>query len=100
MTGGSMLDRQRVGDILTSLDWSPGLDREAILRQLLQRNVALPNEFLSAIEPTETFHSAEEVLQSVPDVVWTIHAEREERARGWLERADASAKTMQRTTQA
>jgi len=95
-----MLDRQRVGDILNLLDWSNGLDREAILRQLLQRNVALPNEFLSAIEPTETFHSPEEVLKSVPDVVWTIHAEREERARGWLERANASAKPRQRTTQA
>jgi hypothetical protein len=95
-----MLDRHRVGDILTSLDWSPGLDREAILRQLLQRNVALPNEFLSAIEPTETFHSADEVLQSVPDVVWTIHAEREERARGWLERQAGSSGVGQRTARA
>ena len=91
-----MLDRQRVGDILNLLDWSNGLDREAILRQLLQRNVALPNEFLSAIEPTETFHSPEEVLKSVPDVVWTIHAEREELARGWLERANASIGTAQK----
>jgi hypothetical protein len=94
-----MLDRQNVGGILKSLDWSHGLDRESILRQLLQRNVALPNEFLSAIEPTETFQSADQVLQSVPDVVWTIHAEREERARGWLERTVAPAKATQRTRQ-
>ena len=91
-----MLDRQRVGDILKSLDWSQGLDREAMLRQLLQRNVALPNEFLSGIEPTETFQSAEQVLQSVPDVVWTIHAEREGRARGWLEHPAGAPRIAQR----
>jgi hypothetical protein len=100
MIGGNMLDRQRVGEILKSLDWTHGLDREAILRQLLQRNVALPNEFLSAIEPTETFHSADQILQSVPDVVWTIHAEREERARGSLEHRGTPARAAQGTAQA
>ena len=88
-----MLDRQSVSQILGSLDWSHGYNREDLLQTLLDRNVALPNEFLSAIEPTEVFYTPGQLLQSVPDVVWTIHDERERRARGHLERAAATARS-------
>lgn len=80
-----MLDRERVLEILRRLDWSKGFNKEALLRVLLERNQALPNEFLSAIDPTEMFDTPEELVASVPDVVWTIHQEREQRARGRIE---------------
>jgi hypothetical protein len=77
-----MLDRSRVREILALLDWTRPQDRESLLRQLLQRNLAVPNEFLSAIQPTECFQTPDEVIAGVPDVVWTIHGEREARATG------------------
>ena len=79
-----MLDRQSVQNILCRLDWSKGLTREKLLSALLESNLALPNEFLSAIPPLEVFRSPEQLIQSVPDVVWTIHAEREKRALGQI----------------
>ncbi len=88
-----MLDRQRVSELLTSLDWSHGFNKEGLLRALLDRNIALPNEFLSAIQPTDMFYSPEQLLQSVPDVVWTIHGERERRARGQIEIPEAAERT-------
>jgi len=80
-----MLDRQAVQQRLSHLDWSRGFTREKLLSALLEHNIALPNEFLSAIPPFEVYHSPEQLVQSVPDVVWTIHAERENRARGHVE---------------
>ncbi len=94
-----MLDRQRVTQLLTGLDWSRGYDKEGLLRVLLERNVALPNEFLSAIQPTEVFYSPEQLLQSVTDVVWTIHGERERRARGRVEPNEAIRRTRTRQVQ-
>jgi|GEM_PF-6541944 len=84
-----MLDRQSVPRILGRLDWSKGLTREKLLAKLLECNLALPNEFLSAIPPLEAFHSPEELIQSVPDIVWTMHAEREQRARGQVAKPEA-----------
>lgn len=91
-----MLDRQRVLQVLSQLDWSRGFNKEGLLRTLLQRNVALPNEFLSAIQPMEVYDSPEQLLQSVPDVVWTIHLEREHRARGHVEIVEATQRTRTR----
>jgi len=88
-----MLDRHRVSQILASLDWSRGFNKEGLLRTLLEQNLALPNEFLSAIQPTDVFYSPEQLLQSVPDVVWTIHGERERRARGQIEVVEAAERT-------
>ncbi len=89
-----MLDRQRVGQLLTQLDWSTGLDREQLYRQLLSRNIALSNEFLSAIQPIDVYYTPEELIGSVPDVVWTIHAERERRAVGHLQPHTAAAQAQ------
>ncbi len=80
-----MLGRKEVCQLLATLDWSRIQDRESLFRQLLDRKVALPNEFLSAIQPTDSFGSPEDVVRSVPDIVWTIHAERERRAVGTLQ---------------
>jgi hypothetical protein len=91
-----MLDRQHVLQDLATLDWSVGYDREGLLRALLNRNLALPNEFLSAIPPLELFYSPEQLVASVPAVVWTIHAERERRAHGQLA-GGAQAPAAQRT---
>jgi len=90
-----MLDRNRVLEILRGLDWSKGLNKEGLLRILVDRNIALPNEFLSAIQPTDVFYSPDQLLQSVPDVVWTIHAERERRALGQVEIPRATERTRQ-----
>ena len=93
-----MLDRQRVHQLLTTLDWSRGFNREGLLRAVLDRNLALPNEFLSAIQLAENFDSPDQLLQSVPEVVWTIHEERERRARGQVQVRGAAERT--RRTQA
>lgn len=85
-----MLDRERVGQILAELDWSRCFDREELLLRLLDRNLALPNEFLSAIPPVDVHCTPDQVLTSVPDVVWTIHAERERRARANIASAEAA----------
>lgn len=90
-----MLDRQEVLNRLRTLDWSRGFSKEGLLRALLDQRVALPNEFLSAIQPTEIYDSPEQLVDSVPDVVWTIHSERERRARGRAE-TDATAGTVRR----
>lgn len=92
-----MLDCPAVLKRLQSLDWSHGLNKEALQRVLLERNLALPNEFLSAIQPTEIFFSPEQLVQSVPEVVWTIHAERERRARGHVEIPEATEQMRQHT---
>lgn len=94
-----MLDRQRVSQLLSSLDWSRGYDKEGLLRTLLERNIALPNEFLSAIQPTEVFFSPEQLLRSVTDAVWTIHGERERRARGRVELLEATRRSRTRQVQ-
>ena len=91
-----MLDYQSVLDLLRSLDWSRGISKEGLLRTLLDRNVALPNEFLSAILPTEVYYSPEQIVKSVPGVVWTIHGERERRARGHLKIVEATGRTRTR----
>lgn len=88
-----MLDRQNVEQRLSQLDWSKGFTREKLLSALLEHNIALPNEFLSAIPPLEVFQSPKQLVQSVPDVVWTIHAEREHRARGHVEIPEAKEVT-------
>ncbi len=88
-----MLDAERVRDDLRRLDWSRGFDRDSLLRALLDRNLALPNEFLSAIPSLHVFSSPEELVASVPEVVWTIHAERERRAQGRLEAPPATIPT-------
>lgn len=85
-----MLDQQRVLEILGKLDWTNGFDRDRLNQALLQRNLAVPHELVSALPPFEVFASPEQVLHSVPEVVWTIHAERERRAQG---RADSLAPT-------
>jgi hypothetical protein len=94
--GHGMMNRDRVREILACLDWSVPQDRDSLLRQLLQRNLALPNEFLSAIQPTESFTSPDDVVKNVPDVVWTIHAERESRAVGKFQPAAASTPVTRR----
>lgn len=88
-----MIDRQGVLERLSRLDWSRGLDREGLYRALLERNIALPFEFLGAIPPLETFESPDQVVQKVPENVWTIHAEREQRARGQLDLPQAAERT-------
>jgi hypothetical protein len=89
-----MLDRERVRQILSRLNWSRGFDREELLRQLLERNLALPNEFLSAVSPVEVYRTPDQLLSSVPDVVWTIHAERERRARGPVQSGEATRRAL------
>lgn len=91
-----MLDCERVRALLRQLDWSRGLNREGVLGILLDQNIALPNEFLSAIPAIEVFHSPDELLKKVPDIVWVIHGERERRARGLLENAQDTKRTRQR----
>ncbi|MGH2459613.1 MAG: hypothetical protein ACRDIY_12190 [Chloroflexota bacterium] len=88
-----MLDCQSVLDLLRGLDWSRGLSKDGLLKLLLDRKIALPNEFLSAIQPTEIYRNPERLIQSVPDVVWTIHSERERRARGQVEVVEATERT-------
>lgn len=85
-----MLDRTSVLDRLRCLDWSRGFSKDGLLRALLDQRVALPNEFLSAIQPTEIYTSPEQLVGSVPDVVWTIHTERERRARGRVQATKAA----------
>jgi len=94
-----MLDRQAVVNILGSLDWSQGFSKEGLQRTLVQRNVALPNEFLSAIQPTEVFSTPQQLVDSVPNVVWTIHGERERRARGHVALVEATERTRTRQVQ-
>lgn len=91
-----MLDREQVLQRLRTLDWSRGFNKDELLRALLDRNLALPNEFLSAIQPTEVFHSPEQLVQGVPEAVWTIHGERERRARGRVELVETTARTRTR----
>lgn len=88
-----MLDRQAILQRLSQLDWSQGFTREKLLTALLAHNIALPNEFLSAIPPLQVFQNPEQLIQSVPEVVWTIHAERETRARGHVEIPEAKERT-------
>ncbi len=88
-----MLDREAVRERLARLDWSAGFDRDRLFQELLANNLALPNEFLSAIEPIEVYYSPAELVASVPDVVWTIHAERERRARGQIQKTAAERRT-------
>jgi hypothetical protein len=90
-----MLGRQQTIERLSQLDWGAGFDRESLFRALLAHNLALPNEFLSAIPALRTFGDPEELVSSVPDVVWTIHQEREERAVGHLEISEAAQRTRQ-----
>ena len=91
-----MLDSERVRALLSQLDWSRGLNREGVLHILLDRNIALPNELLSAIPAIEVFHSPDELLKKVPDIVWVIHAERERRARGLVASSQGTEGTRQR----
>ncbi len=88
-----MLGCKEVVQRLAQLDWSHGFNREELSSALLARNLALPNEFLSAIPPLDVFHSPEQLVQAVPDVVWTIHAERERRARGTVQVPEAMERT-------
>ncbi|HLG50360.1 MAG TPA: hypothetical protein VKY56_01855 [Chloroflexota bacterium] len=85
-----MLDRERVRELLGRLDWSRGMTRDDLLRALLDANIGLPNELISALPPTERFASPDDLLGRVPDTVWTIHREREERARGWIRPPEAA----------
>lgn len=89
-----MLDRERVLEILRRLDWSAGMNKETLQRVLLERNLALPNEFLSAIDPADVFDTPEQLVDSVPEVVWTIHSEREQRARGRLQPAGPAEQSV------
>lgn len=91
-----MLGREEVEERLARLDWSKGFNREAVLAALLECNLALPNEFLSAISPLALFDSPEQLIAAVPGVVWTIHGERERRARGRVQVSGAAHNTRQR----
>jgi len=95
-----MLDQQRVLEILSKLNWTNGYDRDRLNQALLQQNLAVPQEFINSLPPFEVFATAEEMLHSVPDVVWNIHADRESRARGHIEVAppEPRQRTVGRTT--
>ena len=91
-----MLGREEVERRLARLDWSKGFNREGLLAALLECNLALPNEFLSAIPPLDLFTSLQQLIAAVPNVVWTIHGERERRARGCVQAVEATERTRQR----
>lgn len=90
-----MLGREQTLERLAQLDWGTGYTRDALFRALLAQNLALPNEFLSAIPAIRTFSSPEDLVSSVPDSVWAIHEERERRAVGHLEIRQAAERTRE-----